>query len=83
VEEQPPGHPGVGADEDAQRRGGIERVAVHRIDEWHAAEEIRIPLRNLAKAVPVAAGELAERIAGDVLVGIRIDQELAGEGREA
>ncbi len=81
VQHHPPGHREIRRQQHSQQLRRIEDVAVHRGDVRHSAHQVRIPLRDAGARTQRSRGELAKRIARDVLVAVRIDEEAAAEGR--
>ena len=81
VEDERPGDREVGPEQQAEEeRGRVEDVAIERADERHAAEQVRIPEREVA-APDHGGAELAHGVAADVLVAVRGDEESAVEDR--
>ena len=81
VEDERPGHREVRPEQESQEESGrVEDVAIERADERHAAEQVRIPEREVA--APHHGGpELPHRVAADVLVAVRGDEETTVEDR--
>ena len=81
VQHEAPRHGDVGWQEHAQQKCRIENVAVHRSHVGHATELVWIPEWETMSFAKRSRGKLTERVTGDVLVGVRIDQECAAERR--
>ncbi len=81
MEDERPGDRQVHPEHQAkEQRGRVEDVAIERADERHAAEQVRIPEREVA-APDHGGSELADGVAANVLVAVRRDEESAVEDR--
>ena len=80
VDDESPGHRRVRGHDHPQQERWIENVAVHRRDVREPAEEIRIPEWKMSCGLQRRCRELPERVASDVLIAMRIDEELTGQG---
>ena len=81
VNDEAPRHARIRGQEEPQQRRGIEDVAVHRGHIRHAAEHERIPVRDALPRPKRPRREVAERKAGDILVAVRVHEELPGQRR--
>ena len=79
MDDEAPRHRDVGGEDHPQQERRIEDVAMHGGDVWHPPEQVGIPQREPIALAQGDGRELAERVAGDVLVAVRPDKKLAGE----
>src|SRR3979411_1210176 len=66
VDDESPRHRHVRGHDHPQQKRRIENVAVHRRDVRHAAEQIRIPEREMSRCSERARRKLAEGVTGDI-----------------
>ena len=81
VDDESPRHRGIGRHDHPQQKRRIKNVAMHRRDVRHSTEQIRVPQREVSGSSERRRAELPERVAGDVLVAVRVHQESARQGR--
>ncbi len=82
VDSHPPGDREINRDDEAEPRGGIENVPMHRGDERQAAEQEGIPLRDGASRLELLGAEEPEGISRDEHVGPgAAEEDLTGKER--
>ena len=75
VDDEFPRHRDIGREHPPQQEGRIENVAVHRSDVRQATFDERIPLRKPVAGLQRLRGEVTKRVASEVLIAPRVDEE--------
>ena len=82
MDDEQPGQRHVGAQEHAEEQAWrVEDVPVHRADVRHPAEQVRVPLGEMASQRQHHVPKISDRVAADVLIAPRRHEKSAGERR--